>query len=102
MMVGSGGRLVELLKDVAFVALPAGRAAFDAALRRTIIGRALHAGFRGAAGYPSALDLLEKLAALALAAGQDLVQIELNPVTVGLLGAVAVDAAIVRNNNQKA
>jgi len=102
MMVGSGGRLVELLKDVAFVALPAGRAAFDAALRRTIIGRALHEGFRGAAGYPSALDLLEKLAALALAAGQDLVQIELNPVTVGPLGAVAVDAAIVRNNNQQA
>ena len=102
MMVGSGGRLVELLKDVAFVALPAGRAAFDAALRRTIIGRALHEGFRGAAGYPSALDLLEKLAALALAAGQDLVQIELNPVTVGPLGAVAVDAAIVKNNNQQA
>ena len=99
MMVGSGGRLVELLKDVAFVALPGSRAAMSEALRRTAVGRALHEGFRGASGFESALDLLEHLAALALAAGRTLVQIELNPVTVGPQGAVAVDAAIVRRDN---
>jgi acyl-CoA synthetase (NDP forming) len=101
LMAGSGGRLVELLKDVAFAALPVSRAALSNALRRTAVGRALHEGFRGATGFEAALDLLERLAALQLAAGDALAQIELNPVTVGPHGATAVDAALVRRTQDR-
>jgi acyl-CoA synthetase (NDP forming) len=95
MMVGSGGRLVELLKDVAFIALPAGRDDMARALGRTTIGAALRRSFRGATGFDPAVDLMERLSDITLSTA-GLAQIELNPVTVGAHGAVAVDAAVMR------
>jgi acyl-CoA synthetase (NDP forming) len=95
MMVGSGGRLVELLKDVAFIALPAGREDMARALGRTAIGDALRRGFRGATGFGPAVDFMERLSDITLST-EGLAQIELNPVTVGHHGAAAVDAAVMR------
>jgi len=95
LMIGSGGRMVEAQPDVRFLALPAARESIAAALAETVSGRILKAGKRGARGFDAAVDLICRVAALALAAGNALQQIELNPVTVGAHGAVAVDAALV-------
>ncbi|NDG48955.1 MAG: acetyl-CoA synthetase, partial [Rhodospirillales bacterium] len=90
-----GPRMVEAQPDVRFLALPAARESIAAALAETVSGRILKAGKRGARGFDAAVDLICRVAALALAAGNALQQIELNPVTVGAHGAVAVDAALV-------
>ncbi|RSF03237.1 acetate--CoA ligase family protein [Achromobacter aegrifaciens] len=94
LMVGSGGQWVELLKDVRFVALPAGAQELADALESTLVGRALREGYRGASGFEQAVQLLCALADAALRAAPAVTQIELNPVTVGKHGAAAVDAAI--------
>ena len=96
MMIGSGGRLTELVKDVAFIALPASRETVRATLTRTLIGNALAKGFRGMTGFEAALEFLERFADLAMASRGVVSQIELNPVTVGPHGAAAVDAAVQR------
>jgi acyl-CoA synthetase (NDP forming) len=96
LMLGSGGRMVEAQPDVRFLALPAARASIAAALGETMTGRILQAGKRGATGFDAAVDLIHRVGLLALAAGEALRQIELNPVTVGAHGAVAVDASIIR------
>jgi acetate---CoA ligase (ADP-forming) len=95
LMVGSGGRLAELLADVRFVTADASRAVIAAAFRSTHIGRALAENFRGMTGFEEAVDLLVRLAAL----GRDVcttrdLQIEINPFTVGSHGAIAVDASV--------
>ena len=95
LMVGSGGRLVELRPDVRFLGLPATRAQLERALTETAIGDALKRGFRGASGFEAAVTFLERLTALALATTDLVAQIELNPVTVGAHGAAAVDAAVI-------
>jgi hypothetical protein len=94
LMIGSGGQWVELLKDVRFVSLPATPDELARALAATTIGGALKSGLRGAAGFNATVAFLGQLAVAAAAAGDRIAQIELNPVTVGKHGAVAVDAAI--------
>lgn len=96
MMAGSGGRMTELVRDVAFATLPAPRETLKAMLERTLAGKALARGFRGAAGFDAAVEFLERLSRLAVAGDGAVAQIELNPVTVGNHGAVAVDASITR------
>jgi acyl-CoA synthetase (NDP forming) len=95
LMVGSGGRMVELQSDVRFLGLPTDRAALARALSGTLAGAALQRGHRGAQGFGAAVDLMARVADLGLAAGERLMQIELNPVTVGSHGAAAVDAQVV-------
>lgn len=96
MMAGSGGRMTELARDVAFATLPAPRETLKAMLERTLAGAALARGFRGAVGFDAAVEFLERLSRLAVAGDGAVAQIELNPVTVGNHGAVAVDASITR------
>lgn len=96
LMLGSGGRMVEAQPDVRFLSLPAARESIAAALAETVTGRVLQGGKRGATGFGAAVDLIHRVGLLALAAGDGLRQIELNPVTVGTHGAVAVDASIIR------
>lgn len=95
LMVGSGGRSVELQSDLRFLGLPADNSALQRALAGTMAGAALRRGHRGATGFDAAVELMARVAALGLAAGDRLVQIELNPVTVGPHGAAAVDAHVV-------
>jgi hypothetical protein len=87
--------MVELQSDVRFLGLPADRAALAHALAGTLAGAALQRGHRGAQGFGAAVDLMARVADLGLAAGERLMQIELNPVTVGPHGAAAVDAQVV-------
>lgn len=92
--VGTGGRLVESIKDVTYVRLPADPRAVADALRRTLIGKVLHEGARGMSGFDPAVGAVHALGQLALAARDVVTQIEINPFIVGEGQAVAVDAAI--------
>lgn len=95
LMVGSGGLLVELMKDVRFCALPATRAQLKRCLEETLIGSGLKSSFRGAQGFEAALDFLVRLASISLFFSEFVAQIEINPITVGAHGAVAVDATVI-------
>lgn len=95
LVIGLGGIWTELLDDVAVIALPAGRAAVDRALRR-LRGAGLLTGARGS----DVVDL-EAVVSLAVRVGALVADgrarlVECNPVLAGTLGAVAVDAAVRR------
>lgn len=92
--VGTGGRLVESIKDVTYVGLPADPQAVADALRRTLVGKVLHEGVRGMSGFDAAVSAVHALGQLALAARDVVTQIEINPFIVGEGQAVAVDASI--------
>lgn len=92
--VGTGGRFVELIRDVQFVRLPANRHQLRKALATTMAGQGLAAGFRQLSGFEAALDLLSALAGV-FSDASDVAQIEMNPVLVGSHGAAAVDAVVV-------
>jgi len=94
LMVGSGGKWVELVRDVRFVGLPATNDELERAFSTTLVGRALKGKFRGEGGYEEGVEFLSKLAAAAYRHLETIDQIELNPVTISKFGAVAVDAAI--------
>ncbi len=91
LVVGLGGIWAEALDDVAVIPLPAVAADIEEALRG-LRGQALLFGGRGRAGVdvPALCHLAERAAALLLARG--LRVLELNPVVVAPIGAVAVDA----------
>lgn len=95
-MAGTGGILVEVLKDVRFALAP-----FDAvAARRVIDGlkvKPLLDGVRGQApaDMASFADALARLSGLAIALKDVLAEIDVNPFLVGPKGAVALDALVV-------
>jgi acyl-CoA synthetase (NDP forming) len=95
LVLGLGGIWTEMLDDVAIVALPAGAARIERALR-SLRGAAVLEGARGAA--PPDIGAAARLAQRAgeLLLEQSLELIELNPVLVYAegLGAVAVDASV--------
>src|SRR6185437_5585830 len=96
--VGTGGIFAEVLGDVATRPLPIDRA--DAREMVTSLrGYALLQGVRGApeADIDALLDVVEAAGRLACAAGDRLVELDLNPVVVTPDGAWAVDSLIVLN-----
>jgi acyl-CoA synthetase (NDP forming) len=95
MTLASGGVLVELVGDAVTLLLPAGRAEIAAALDRLKVAR-LIAGFRGRppADRGRLLDLLERIAAAAPAAG--VAELEINPLLLLPDGACAVDVLLRR------
>lgn len=95
-MVGLGGVLVEVLRDVSFRLAPFGR---DEALAmiNELRGRRLldpHRG-RAAADVGALADALVALSELAVAPGETLESIDVNPFVVHAQGAVAVDAVVI-------
>ncbi len=91
-MVGFGGILVEVLKDVAFAAAPVTHSEADAMLSRLRAARILD----GVRGRPPVdrrrlCELLVDVSRLAAAAGPRLSGLDLNPVMAGPNGATAVD-----------
>lgn len=92
-IVGSGGVLVELLKDIVTLPAPVTRAAALAALESLRIAPLL-AGYRGKApvDLESAVDVVVRFGALAAAMGERDFEIEVNPLKLGPEGCVAVDA----------
>jgi acetyl-CoA synthetase len=95
MTLGAGGIFVELLRQVEQVLLPASRADIEAALTRLPL-HAVLAGYRGRAGcdMPALVDAIEAVAAFAMAHGEGLEELDVNPLLALPTGAVAVDALI--------
>ena len=96
LMVGLGGIFIEVLHDVAFRICPIGvddaRAMLDA-----LKGRALLRGARGEAAVDEAalIDVMLRLGGsdgLLMQFGDEIAEMDLNPVVVSATGAVAVDA----------
>ena len=96
LLAGLGGVFAEALRDVTTIALPCSRTAVEAKVRESSLGRVLgsprwqHPGAR-----PAFVDVLMGLQAAALALGERLQAIDINPVILGPFGAVAVDALVV-------
>jgi acyl-CoA synthetase (NDP forming) len=98
MTIGSGGVLVELLKDSATLLLPASSGEVEAALRGLKLFPLLD-GFRGRpkADLPAAIDAALKISDFALANAHSLAELDVNPLIVCAegKGAWVADALIV-------
>ncbi len=96
--VGSGGVLVELLRDSRVLIMPARRDEIEAALGE-LRSAPLLAGFRGrpASDVAAAVDAVLAIQDYALANAGALVELDVNPLLIGARGAgvFAVDALIV-------
>ena len=95
-MAGSGGVLLELVKDVAFCAPPVSREkAFDL-LDRTHAGRLLQ-GYRGSAprDREAVADALIGLGRLAVDLGDVIESVDVNPFVALPKGGMALDALVV-------
>lgn len=96
LVAGLGGIFAEALRDVVTMPVPSDRAAVEAAVAQGGLGRVLasprwrHPGASGAL-----VDLLMALQEAALAMGDRLQAIDVNPVILGPEGAVAVDALVI-------
>ncbi|MCR5856159.1 acetate--CoA ligase family protein [Mesorhizobium sp. J428] len=96
MTVGSGGVLVELLKDSRTLLLPSGRDEIEAALRSLRLFPLLD-GYRGRpkADLAAAIDAIAAIAAFALANVDELVELDVNPLILCERGAWTADALMV-------
>jgi len=99
MTLGSGGELVELLRDSVTLLLPASRDDIEAALEE-LKSAPLLAGYRGRppGDRAAAVAAIEAVQSLALAQAGAIVELEVNPLIVSVQGqgATAADALIVR------
>jgi acyl-CoA synthetase (NDP forming) len=92
-VVGSGGVLVELMKDVVLLPLPVSKDAARAALLSLRIAPLL-IGYRGAGpvDLDAAVDVVRRFAAIAECLRDRDFEIEVNPLKLGARGCMAVDA----------
>ena len=92
---GSGGILVELLKDAASLLLPTSRAEVERAFDGLKLAH-LVAGCRGRAkgDREAAIDAIMSIADYAVASRDYIVELDANPILILEQGAVAVDAMI--------
>ena len=93
-VVGAGGRLVELLPSVALQTAPVSVDRARAMLREVPAGRVLD-GYRGAASALESMAELVSRASTLLDRHPDLAEVDLNPVLVDDRGAIAVDSRAV-------
>jgi acyl-CoA synthetase (NDP forming) len=95
-MAGSGGVLLELVKDVAFCAPPVSRDKARDMLRRTRAGRLIE-GYRGSAprDMEAIIDALVGLGRLAMDLPDIIESVDINPFVALPHGAMALDALIV-------
>ena len=95
-MVGAGGVLIELLRDRRFVMPPADAATARQAVDR-LRSRALLDGLRGdPPGDIGALaDAVARLAVLAQCLGEEIAELDVNPILVRETGCLALDALVV-------
>jgi acetyl-CoA synthetase len=95
MTLGAGGVLVELLRQVEQVLLPASRGEIEASLARLPLHPVL-TGYRGRPGcdMTALVDAIEAVARFALAHSGRLEELDVNPLLALPKGAMAVDALI--------
>ena len=93
MTLASGGVLTELVADAVTILLPAGRVELEEALGRLRVSR-LMSGFRGAAPVDRTMivDALSRLVAHLCREGNDVVEVEINPLFILRDRVCAVDA----------
>ena len=96
-LVGSGGVLVELLRDSVVALAPVGRETAMAMLHR-LKGARLLTGFRGSVPVDLApiADAICRVSELIADHREAIAEIDVNPLICGAAGPVAVDALIVR------
>lgn len=96
LLLGPGGMLVEVIRDVGVSLLPASRHDVDALLAGTVLSQLL-AGVRGrpAANREALIRAVDAVARFALDHADTLLEVEVNPFIVRHDRAVAVDALIV-------
>ena len=94
-LVGMGGIHAEVLRDFAVRPAPLSRDEATEMLRE-LQGYPLLSGFRGrpAADLTAAADVICRLSQVAVGLGDALVEMEINPLGLGLAGAWALDAVI--------
>ncbi|MBP2144952.1 acetyl coenzyme A synthetase (ADP forming)-like protein [Methanofollis sp. W23] len=92
--VGTGGTLVELLRDVSFRVLPIDEAGAQAMVRE-LRSYALVKGYRGAPPLDEEALIGAVLAAARLFEHEAIVEFDINPLVLYADGAVAVDAGVV-------
>jgi acetyltransferase len=101
-MFGMGGILIEVFEDVAFRALPIGRADAVEMIAETKAARLLQ-GHRGrpAADTDALVETLLRVSQMASDLGEDLLELDINPLIVGPAGTGVrvVDALLVRSRD---
>jgi acyl-CoA synthetase (NDP forming) len=99
-LVGAGGILTELINDVALIPVPFTREEAIVALSKTKLSQLLD-GYRGGPKLDrdALIDQMLSLAEAAVAMGDDLEAIDLNPVRVLPKAAIALDALVIRRPN---
>jgi acyl-CoA synthetase (NDP forming) len=96
LLAGLGGVYAEALGGAVVWPIPIGRAAIEEKLAASTLGRVLASDRWRHEGTASAMvDLLLSLQRAALAIGDRLEAIDINPVILGAAGAVAVDALVI-------
>jgi acyl-CoA synthetase (NDP forming) len=96
LVAGLGGIFAEALHDVATFPLPVSRSFIEAGVAKSSLGRVLSSPrWRHRDAARAFVDLLMNLQATALALGDGLEAIDINPVILGPAGAIAVDALVV-------
>lgn len=96
LLAGLGGIFAEALRDVVMWTLPVKRATIEADLAGSALGRILHTGrWKHPDSREAFTDLLLAVQHAALACGDALQAIDINPVILGEAGAIAVDALVV-------
>jgi hypothetical protein len=96
LVAGLGGIFAEALHDVATFPLPVSRGFIETSLANGSLGRVLASPrWKHQAASEAFIDLLMSLQEAALALGDRLHAIDINPVILGKAGAIAVDALVV-------
>lgn len=101
LMIGAGGTLVEMTDDVQLLLLPVDDEQILGALRALKIWPLL-TGYRGRkhADLEELVHVIRKMAGVMSTYGQNIYEIEINPLIVSESGAVAADALIRVNENE--
>lgn len=96
LLAGLGGIYAEALGDAVVWPIPVSRAAIEEKLADSVLGRVLASDrWRHEGAANAMVDLLLALQRAALAIGDRLEAIDINPVILGAAGAVAVDALVI-------
>jgi acyl-CoA synthetase (NDP forming) len=96
LLAGLGGIHAEALREVTMWSLPATRAAIEQKLAESALGRVLQSSrWRHPAAFGELVDALLRLQNFALAAGDALEAVDINPIMLGAGGTIGVDALIV-------
>ena len=95
--IGSGGILVEILKDAQTLIVPSDRAQIESALLG-LKSAPLLAGYRGRAkaNLESAIDAIMSIQSFAMAQSDKLIELDVNPLLLCADGAYAADALIIQ------